>query len=265
MNIVSLFKFTLAFYNLGLFVKEKVSHVKYNKWIKLSKRNNELKDYKKHDVCYICGNGPSLKKVNIDSLVGDIIVMNDYWRIAAKFCTHPTYYIINDNSYAELELQERLEGVLGCCPQIPHIFSISMGPILNSSYNNSKTNIYYYNNIGRTYKKKYPIDFTKCTYYTWNVVSAAIQFAIFAGYKKIYLLGCDYSLFATQFMKHMYDKENTNVKFQSRLRDRLFKYSITTHIHYEISQYAIEHNVEIKNLTSASLLDAYEIDFNSPY
>ena len=265
MNILSLFKFTLTFYNIGLFVKEKIAKVKYHKWITLSKRNNELKDYKKNDVCYICGNGPSLKKVNFDLLEGDTIVMNDHWRISDKHSKSPTYYLINDNAYADLELRERLEGVLKCCPEIPHVFSVSMGPTLDSFCNNYGTNIFYYNNIGRTFKKNYPIDFTKCTYYTWNVVSAAIQFAIFAGYKKIYLLGCDYSLFATQFMKHMYDKENTNVKFQSRLRDRLFKYSITTHIHYEISQYAIAHNVEIKNLTSSSLLDAYEIDFNSPY
>lgn len=265
MNINSLFIFTLRIYDFGLLFKEIFAYWKYRKWWASAEQNSLLRNYRTSDICYVCGNGPSLKKVNLDQLDGDTIVMNDHWRIADKFSSPPTFYLINDNTYAEEALKERAEGVLNCHPNIPHVLSVSMGPAIDSKYNKFATNIFYYNNIGRTYKHSYRIDFTKCTYYTWNVVSAAIQLAIYLGYKEIRLLGCDYSLFATRYKKHVYDKEGAKEEFSSMLRDRLFKYSITTHIHYEIAKYAKEHGVKIVNMTSETLLDAYDIDTNSKY
>lgn len=265
MNIGSLFKLSLVIYDFGLWFKEKSSLLKYRKWCKQTSRNSLLKDYKKSDVCYVCGNGPSLKKVNLDELDGDTIVMNDHWRIAKNFKAKPTYYLINDNAYGLPSFKERAEGMLNCFPEIPHVLSIYMGPAIDKMYNNYKTNIFYYNNIGRTFKSTYPIDFTKCTYYTWNVVSAAIELAIYLGYKEIRLLGCDYSLFATKYKSHVYDKEGDKANFSSNLRDRLYKYSFTTHFHYEIAKYAKEHGVKVVNMTNESLLDAYEMDSNSLY
>ena len=265
MNIMTLFRLSLRIYNAGLWIKEKTAKLKYRKWNKLAKRNVELRDYKHSDVCYVCGNGPSLKKVNLDELDGDTIVMNDHWRIAKNFKTKPTYYLINDNAYGLPSFRERAEGMLNCFPEIPHVLSTYMGPAIDSMYASFNTNIYYYNNIGRTYKSTYPIDFTKCTYYTWNVVSAAIQLAIYLGYKEVRLLGCDYSLFASRYLTHVYDKEGVKVKNSFLLRDMLYKYSFTTHIHYEIAKYAEEHGVKVVNMTTESLLDAYEIDSNSPY
>ena len=119
--------------------------------------------------------------------------------------------------------------------------------------------------IGRTFKSSYKIDFTKCTYYSWNIVSAAIQFAIYLGYKEIRLLGCDYSLFASRFITHMYDKDGLKIPCPYKLRDMLYKYTFTTHIHYELAKYAEKIGVKIINMTGETLLDAYEIDENSKY
>lgn len=265
MDIKSLLKFTMFSYDCGLFVKEYIAKYKYKKWNRLTYKNSELKNYRKSDICYICGNGPSLNKVNLDELKGDLIVMNDHWRLAPKYKKAPTYYIINDNAYGLIELKDRMQGVLDCFPDIPHVFSTYLGPSMDCRFKNSITNIFYYNNIGRTFKHTYTIDFTKCTYYTWNVVTAAIQLAIYVGYKEIYLLGCDYSLFASRYLEHAYDKEGVKVECPEKLRDMLFKYTITTHIHYEMAQYAKNHDVKIINLTSASLLDAYEMDPDSKY
>ena len=266
MDIMSLFYFSLKCYDCGLFFKEIKAKIKYRKWNKQALfRNEELKQYKKSDVCYICGNGPSLNKVDLDELKGDTIVMNDHWRVASKYLMQPTYYMINDNAYGLPSFKERCEGMLACFPEIPHVLSTYMGPVIDARYKDYKTNIYYYNNIGRTFSSKRTLDFRKCTYYTWNVVSAAIQFAIWLGYKKIYLIGCDYSLFASRYISHAYDKDGCKVLCPFKLRDMLFKYSFTTHIHYEIAKYAAQKGVSIINLTSETLLDAYEIDPKSRY
>lgn len=265
MNIMSLFYLSLKFYDLGLQAKGAMAKCKYRKYNKLSKGNEVLFSYKNSDKCYICGNGPSLKKVNLDDLDGDTIVMNDHWRIAPKFKTPPTYYIINDNAYGLDSFNERLTGVMECHPDIPHVMASNIGPAIDSRFSNYRTNVFYFNPLGKTYNHKYKIDFTKTTYCTWNVVSAAIQLAIYLGYKEICLIGCDYSLFASRYLSHAYDKDGAKIPCHVILRDMLYKYTFTTHIHYEIAQYAKDHGVKVINMTSESLLDAYEMDPNSVY
>ena len=265
MNIMTLFYFSLKCYDVGLLFKELTAKVKYRKWNKKAKFNHELVKYKKSDICYVCGNGPSLNKVNLDELDGDTIVLNDHWRIASKYDKKPNFYIVNDIAYGLDKFKERLLGVLDCNPEIPHLFASNIGPIIDKKYLEKKTNIYYYNPIGRTFKHQYTIDFEGCTFYVWNVVTTAIQLAIYLGYKKIFLLGCDYSLFASRYLQHAYDSSGTKKECPFKLRDMLYKYSFTTHLHYEIAKYAKAHGIEIINLTSETLLDAYEIDPNSNY
>lgn len=265
MGIMTLFNFSLKCYDLGLLLKEIRGKVKNRKWNKLAKKNKELRNYKTSDKCYICGNGPSLKKVNLDELDGDTIVMNDHWRIAPQFKNAPTYYIVNDELYGRDDHKERMTGVLNCFPEIPHIFASNIGKAIEEKYGNYKTKIYYYNPVGRTFKHNYDIDFTKLTYYVWNVVTSAIELAIYLGYKEIFLIGCDYSLFASRYLTHAYDKDGSKVACPVELREMLYKYTFTTHIHYEMAKYAREHDVKIVNLTSETLLDAYEIDPNSKY
>ena len=265
MNILSLFFFSLKCYDIGLFFKGLQAKVKYRKFVKLARRNEELKQYRTSEKCYICGNGPSLKKVNLDELDGDTIVMNDHWRIAPNFNTPPTFYMINDNAYGLNSFSERLQGVLNCHPEILHVIATNIGPTISEKYADTKTNIYYYNPIGKTYKHQYKIDFTKQTYCTWNVVSSAIQLAIYLGYQEIDLIGCDYSLFASRYLNHAYDKDGAKIPCHVILRDMLYKYTFTTHIHYEIAKYAKEHGVKIINMTIESLLDAYDMDPTSVY
>ena len=88
---------------------------------------------------------------------------------------------------------------------------------------------------------------------------------MYLGYKEIRLLGYDYSLFASKIERHFYDKQGEEHEIGFCLRDMLYRYVFTTHISYEIDRYAREHEVKIINMTSASLLDAYEMDINSKY
>ena len=265
MDIMSPFRFSLKCYDMGLYLKGLRAKVKYSKFNKLARRNVELRNYKKSDKCYICGNGPSLKKVNLDELDGDTIVMNDHWRIAPNFKTRPTFYMLNDIAYIDDSFRERMLGVLKCFPDIPHILPSSMGATIEKKYNSINTNLYYYNSQGTTFKHNHTIDFTQETHAVWNIVTRAIQLALYLEYKKIYLIGCDYSLFASRYLTHVYDKEDIKTECPFRLRDMLFKYSFTTHIHYEIAEYAKKENICITNLTTESLLDAYDIDSNSKF
>lgn len=265
MDLMSLFSFSLKCYDAGLTIRSIAKRLKFRKYLKLTYRNEELAKYKKADVLYVCANGPSLKKVNLDSLAGDTIVINDFFRIAGQFSKKPTFYLLLDNEYAWDSMKERMDGVMNCHPDIPHIIAADIiGPV-GERYRNSKTNLFVYDAFGKTFNHKLNIDFTKQTYTVWNVVTKCIQLGIYLGYKEIKLLGFDYSLFASRIERHVYDKEGENHVLNVNLRDMLYRYVFTTHILYEFETYAREHGITIINMTSASLLDAFEFDKNSKY
>lgn len=265
MDLMCLFKFSLKCYDTGLTIRSIVKRRKFRKYLKLSKRNGELANYKKTDVLYVCANGPSLKKVNLDELEGDTIVINDFFRIADQFCKKPTYYLLLDNEYAWNSMQDRMDGVMNCHPEIPHIIAADIiGPV-GERYKNSATNLFVYDAFGKTFNHNLKIDFTQTTYTVWNVVTKCIQLGIYLGYKEIRLLGFDYSLFASRIERHVYDKEGEDHVLAVNLRDMLYRYVFTTHILYEFELYAREHDIRIINMTSASLLDAFEFDKESKY
>lgn len=265
MDLMSLFNFTLKCYDTGLTIRSVVKRHKYRKCLKLAKKNSSLANYKKSDVLYVCANGPSLKKVDLDLLEGDTIVINDFFRISGSFKNKPTYYLLLDNEYAWDSMKERMDGVMNCHPDIPHIIAADIIGQVWHRYENTKTNLFVFDPFGKTFNHHLKIDFTQTTYTVWNVVTKCIQFGIYQGYKEIRLLGFDYSLFASRIERHVYDKEGENHVLNVNLRDMLYRYVFTTHILYEFDIYAREHGVKIINMTSESLLDAFEIDPNSKY
>ena len=264
MDLMSLFKFSLKCYDTGLTFRSVFLRQKYRDWLKLKEKNSSLLDYKKSDVLYVCANGPSLKKVNINELEGDTIVINDYFRIADQF-KKPTFYLLLDNEYAWDSMRERMDGVMNCYPEIPHILAADViGPV-GERYANSNTNIFVYDAFGKTYSRNLKVDFTKCTYVVWNVVTKCIQLGIYLGYKEIRLVGFDYSLFASRIERHVYDKEGEEHDIGCSQRDMLYRYVFTSHILYEVDAYAKAHGVKIINMTSESLSDAFEMDKDSKY
>lgn len=262
-KMVSLFRLTLFFYDTGLKVKEAANSIKFHKWRKIARNNSELSKYKKSDICYICGNGPSLRKVDLDQLEGDTIVMNNHWKIGANFKMEPTYYLLGDKAFAHPKWEKSFEGMMNYCPETPHIMTVRMGPKMDTYHGNTK--VYFFSPLSSTFKCGKRNDFTKNVSNAFNVVGWAILLAIYLGYKEIYLLGCDYSLFASRYIEHAYDKNGEKVASPFPLRDMLFKYSITTEIHYQIAKYAKQQGVKVVNLTKDTVLDAYDIDENSPY
>jgi hypothetical protein len=90
-----------------------------------------------------------------------------------------------------------------------------------------------------------------------NVVSFSILAAMFMGFKKINLLGCDYNAFCTNGKGHAYDDKSELGQFKYNLAFYLRFYWITTEIHYLIAKLAKRNGVEVINMSEGSLLDAY--------
>ena len=257
MNIYSLFSIDLKLYNFLLMPKIALTVLKNSKALKSARKNSIFKNSQSGKTIYICGNGPSLNKVDFHEIKDDYLVLNDFYRFKDKDLEHPPkYYMILDEDYLLKEMSDRYNGVFN--PGFDTIYLINgvMKKQIEIDFPD-RNNIYYFCPWGKLYSSKKKFDFSKLQSRPWNVVSEAILFSIYAGYTDIRLLGCDYSVFATN--AHFYSQ----VQNHAKLRDMLYKYCYTTEVHYEIAKYAKNKGVKIINMTKETLLDAYPIDENS--
>lgn len=251
MNITSLFRFDKVLYNILLFPKVVLARIKGNNSVRAAKKNKKLLSIKRTNVLYICGNGPSLDLFDPSLIKDDYLVVNDFFRFQKKDAKHPPkYYMILDETYLDKNLKDRYKGVFNPGFETIYLVNGLMKHRIENDYPN-KT-VFYFCPWGFLFNHKKRFDFSRVHSRTWNVVSEAILLGIYLGYKEIKLVGCDYSVFASN--KHFYSTEQSH----ANLRDMLYKYCFSTDVHYEIAKYAKSKKVIITNCTKDSLLDAYQ-------
>lgn len=258
MNIDTLFGIDLFLYKILLTPKVLKDNITYRSSKKAAKRLAELKNEPRTETVYICGNGPSLAKVDLRDIKDDYIVVNDFYCFEKQDPSHPPkYYMVIDEFFLTPALKDRFQSIFTCNTGAKYVLTGKMKSRVEKEF--PDIDAYYCCPWGKLFKHTKPQDFTKTVSRTWNIVSEAILFAIYLGYKDIRLLGCDYSVFAKN--AHFYPQKQK----ASCLRKLLFKYCFTTQAHYEIQKYAEQEGVKITNMTRETLLDAYPIDENSPY
>lgn len=249
-----LFILNLKLLNIGGWIRTIqyfiLEHYKFN----VIKRNKQLIEGKKSDICYICALGPSLKDVDLSKIKGDTIVVNHFYKmhkLYPKFI--PTYYLMYDSSFGSSH-RYALDNALEIYSNKGTRF------LLNSRFAkflNESNYIYYISAFkGEFLGQEYSIDKVMPSFD--NVVGAAIGMAIGMGYKKIVLLGCDFNSFASTVSNHCYtEKENQR---RIELWYELYRYSIVAYGHCTLQNYAKKHGIEIVNSTKGSLIDAYPFD-----
>lgn len=226
---------------------------------KIIRSNRAFANKHKGERCFILGCGPSLKSLTeeqIAFLQHEIVIgVNELFRTSFLKNIIPHYYFLIDNAYWNEQWEvaksafENYKGkdvvFLSSVKAYNKIKSLDM-PQLKVLYIFSR--LYPINKIINVMDSNQTI--------SMNVVTEAIITAMYMGFKEIYLLGCDYSAFATPLDTHCYDNENSPKKSEN-LAFFLKYYEIATSIHYLVAKKAIHDNVSIINLTNDSLLDAY--------
>lgn len=194
----SLSQTVLKGYNMTIELEGCFSLSKSDK--KLLKKNIEYMQCNKGERCFILGNGPSLKSVDLSLLCEEkVFTVNQINRHTDFKFLNPTYHFWSDPSFFSLDLkkEEDIELLsvmksIGENNNVHCFFPIEqrsfcekndINKIMNVSYFSSKTRFY------DNYKKN--IDFTKIVPNFGTVVQLCITMAIYMGFKEIYLLGCD--------------------------------------------------------------------------
>lgn len=229
---------------------------------KLLKRNEELNvDDNKEKLCFIIGNGPSLKTVNLESVQQyPCLTVNFFHKGCEKF--QSKYHLLIDPEFATIHF-DWVKQILNKYPStnllvddkiykrfVVENISTEMIYLIHHSYVQSCGNI--------------KVDMTKNMTGSSNVVPVAIECAISMGYQNIILLGCDFSMYTESKGKHFYNaeisQENLNLKNNISTNNvgNLIRCALIHKQHYAINKKAIEMGVHIYNATPNSLIDAYD-------
>ena len=100
-------------------------------------------------------------------------------------------------------------------------------------------------------------DFSKYAYNSGTVTAVSLQLAMYEGFEKIYLLGCDCSYFETG-LKHFNEPEEMQIK-EYGVEDsamEMLNYHINSY--RRIKDYAARKGIEIYNATRGGYLEAFE-------
>lgn len=216
----------------------------------------QLKNSHAGQRCFIIGNGPSLSIDDLNKLTSEYTfathrifdVFNDTaWR--------PTYYLIQDlvllsklkKDIAQIEAQERFSPVN---VRWLHRFKV---PNTIEFYLNTEA---FYPNL-----PKFSRDASRQIYEGYTVTYAAIQLAMYMGFKKIYLIGVDfnYSKVITASGLVVTNKDVIDY-FSERTNDGINLPNLdNSYLAYKSAQkFCDSNNVEIYNATRGGKLEVFK-------
>jgi len=233
------------------------------------KRNAIFKDKYKGKRCFVIGNGPSLNKVDLSRINGEItVVMNRFDLYPTLKQWQPTFYCAGDppDSYTN-ESREALKLVGKKIKPEAFFYPLSMQSIIKTCHVHPKEKTFYLDmceNLEYWDLNKYKIDLTKKTAGVQTTAILGIMIAMYAGCNKIYLLGMDFSWLAYQkipLMAHFYENINENdednIENTWKYKQNIEAVLIMCKQYEIIHKYAQKRNIEIINVTDNSFLDEF--------
>lgn len=261
----------------------------FNKEFKVAIReNHKLKNIHKDKRCFIVGNGPSLKKMDLKKITNEITfsvnnIVNDkdlYNSINSNyhFFIDPLYYSLDNENKEDIETIKIIENV-NYASKKPICFINYEGFQAFKKFKFKKDHlnlryIYAHRVLKEPYLKK--IDLSKNMPQSQNVIHTAIYTAIYMGFKEVFLIGCDMTSVFLNFEKNEFGKQEirknfhaynyTESEMKTMLRDSakfdneymLYDYAKTFTIFKRINDYAFNNNIKIYNVGLGGGLDVFE-------
>lgn len=239
-----------SFINITSRAKFLIDRFKFAKFIK---KNEELRNKYAGETCYILGNGPSVKNLDMSLLKGKhTFAVNGFYESPMFEELNPEIYCV----YDKFEFAKRVDVLKKMADERPdRIFLFNRRAIGDMQ---DKQNCYYvYSTLLPTKNGNY-YDLTKNANTFINVLGFCIMCAIFMGFKRIVLLGNDFSRFASKKQHHFYDVDK-QIDRKESLFQELQGNAIAITQHGYLAKYCKDHDIEIVNATRESLMDVYPI------
>lgn len=226
----------------------------YPKYKRYMKRNAELKDKYKGETCYILGNGPSIKNLDMTLLQGKYtFAVNGFYESPFYEELKPEFYCV----YDKFEFANRTEALQKMVDENDRGMTFLFNRRAIGKIQNDKKCYYVYSTILPTTQNN-SYDLTKNANTFINVLGFCVMCAIFMGFKRIVLLGNDFSRFASRKQHHFYDVDK-QIDRKESLFQELQGNAIAITQHAYLADYCKAHDIEIVNATQESLMDVYPI------
>ena len=287
-DIASNLKWDLKFY------KKKYTQKRFRKLIDANKKFKNLHEGQR---CFIVGNGPSLSKLDLSKLTNEIVftannIMNnrtiyemlntDYHVIIDPFYFRQSVDLPEEKVFIDLLKQINYKNKKPVCivdhEGVEAFKEYGLDKLLDLAY------IYQHRNMVDSYSSE--ISLTGNMPSSQNVIQAAVFSAMYMGFKKIYLIGCDMtSVFLTYesnddgeytIAKNSHAYEFSEKEVENFLKELnrcdneyiLNEYGRVFTMFKRIRKYAEKNNIEIINAGIGGGLDVfkrvnYETLFNS--
>lgn len=246
--------------------------------------NRHIKDSHKGERCFIVGNGPSIRNMDLSKLENEFVfTVNDIFRNDAIFrAMKSNCHVFVDPEYAKMTDGQLIDYVTSVSKYRNDILCVCSEAMF------LKNKLFDDKNISAifSYMHRYwlagneEIDFTKNVYIAQNVVQAAIYVALYMGFSEIIILGCEMTSFYENLEYNATGRLIENHAYSYTESDKnaykagvtqghdnhymLQDYSITFSIFKSIRNYADSHSVRIVNATVGGILDMFDrVEYNS--
>ena len=231
-------------------ITKAIDSIRIERFIKGSFKNLKcIKGSYNDKRCFIIGNGPSLKKEDLERLKGEItFASHGIYFIFDKTDWRPTYYCAQDCKL----INDRISEIEEYCKDIPKFFGV-VKDFHYPNFSKDDTIIVLLNEPFVDGYPKFSNDATNGFYEGMTVTYFNIQLAIYMGFKEIYLLGVDHSY--TPGREHFSDKDLiTNTPQLDK----------TTFSYKKAKQVCENYNIIIKNATRGGQLEVFDrVNFDS--
>lgn len=220
------------------------------------KRYNDI--YKRHDGdrCFIICTGPSLTVNDLELLRNEYTIgVNSIFMAYSETDWRPTYYVAVDYFHLNEMIKRETRNINRLCYGEAFVHSkikintqrdIVFPCLINYANHNSK----------RIRKSDFRMstDVDVCLYDCFTVTNAAIQIAIYMGFKEIYIIGadCDYSQSKMHFIETEIDKNDRNADWLPNATE------LSIQGYMAAKKFAESMDVNIYNATRGGKLEVFE-------
>lgn len=247
----------------------------------LLKKNSVFKDKHKGERCFILGNGPSLNNIDLSCLANEITFSvnqlsrrEDFYKLNANYhmWSDARFFSIDEDKPEDMELLLTMKKV-NCGTNKPIVFYVMSAFGMIKKYKlDEMLNIYYFDEVylpNINCGIKFPIDSFVPGFST--IVHYAIVFAVYMGFKEIYLLGCDCTGIINTIKSRINDMNDYEYGYNisknelARMKVSNAKFPIENELRWnanifdkykELYSYCINNRTQLYNATSNSLLES---------
>ncbi|MDO8581047.1 MAG: hypothetical protein Q7S13_06170, partial [Candidatus Omnitrophota bacterium] len=158
--------------------------------------NQKLKDAHKGGICFILGSGPSIHTQDLTKLSGQIVITQNHFHAHKDIAViSPKYHVMvpkyqlkeYDNDW-----RDWLKSMIDRLPADCRLFADGNTKYLIDEFNELKGRIsYIQTGLNAIYMRKAYVDITRNIMKVPTALTECLTIALFMGFEKIYLLGCD--------------------------------------------------------------------------